>query len=59
MQSSTELAIGRRTGFLDNDLENWRCMLKLLPRDLKDAGTTIFVTYPVAGGAAGEKEHIN
>ena len=34
----------------ENNLENWRCMLKPLSRDLRDAGTDMFITYPSGPG---------
>ena len=33
--------------------------MKPLSRELRDAGTDIFVTYQLAGGTVAEREHIN
>ena len=47
VQPSTELVVGRRMGLFEDNLENWRCMLKPLSRKLSDAGTDTFLTYPM------------
>ena len=59
VQPSTELVVGRRIWFLKNICENWRCIMKPLFRELRDAYRRIRRMPKVAGGTVAKAEHIN